>query len=106
MLDTVAANEAAKAIEAGIVASTGEFYTNFYASFYNLMNLFAMVVQLFFVSRIFKWLGVRGALFILPVLSLGGYFLLSFGAVLVLTRLVKAMDNGLDYSLRSKTRMF
>jgi AAA family ATP:ADP antiporter len=104
MLDTVAQNEAVKAMEAGTVASTREFFTVFYAGFYNIMNLFAMFVQLFLVSRIFKWFGVRGAVFILPLLSLGGYFILSFGAAVLLTRLVKAMDNGLDYSLMNTTR--
>jgi AAA family ATP:ADP antiporter len=104
MLDTVAQNEAVKAVEAGTVASTREFFTIFFAGFYNIMNLFGIFVQLFLVSRIFKWFGVRGAVFVLPLLSLGGYFLLSFGAVVLFTRLVKAMDNSLDYSLMNTTR--
>ena len=106
MLDTVAKNSAVEAVETGTAGglSVGQFLTKFYANFYNIMNLFAMFVQLFIVSRIFKWFGVRVALFILPVLAFGGYLALSFGAALWLVRWVKVMDNGLDYSLMNTTR--
>jgi AAA family ATP:ADP antiporter len=69
-----------------------------------LTNLIALVIQLFFVSRIFKWVGVGGALLFLPVLALGGYALISFGAVLVLVRAVKAFENGTDYYLQNTTK--
>ena len=106
MLDTVAKNAAVEAVEAGTAGAldVGQYLTKFYANFYNIMNLFAMFVQLFIVSRIFKWFGVRTAIFILPVLAFGGYFALSFGAALVLVRWVKVIDNGLDYSLMNTTR--
>jgi AAA family ATP:ADP antiporter len=106
MLDTVAKNMAVQAVEAGTSGGldVGQYLTKFFASFYNIMNLFAMFVQLFIVSRIFKWFGVRTAIFILPVLALGGYFALSFGAALMLVRWVKVIDNGLDYSLMNTTR--
>jgi AAA family ATP:ADP antiporter len=106
MLDTVAKNSAIEAVEAGTAGGldVGQYLTKFFASFYNIMNLFAMFVQLFLVSRIFKWFGVRTAIFILPVLAFGGYFALSFGAALVLVRWVKVVDNGLDYSLMNTTR--
>lgn len=98
LLDTVAKGAAAKAV------SEGQFLTRFYAGFYNIQNLFAMFVQLFVVSRIFKWFGVRVAIFFLPVLALGGYFFISFGAFLMLVKWVKALENGTDYSLMNTTR--
>jgi AAA family ATP:ADP antiporter len=106
MLDTVAKNTAIEAVETGTAGGldVGQYLTKFFASFYNIMNLFAMFVQLFIVSRIFKWFGVRTAIFILPVLAFGGYFALSFGAALMLVRWVKVLDNGLDYSLMNTTR--
>jgi AAA family ATP:ADP antiporter len=106
MLDTVAKNSAIKAAEAGTAGGLemGQFLTKFYAGFYNIQNFFAMIVQLFIVSRIFKWFGVRRALFFLPALALGGYFALSFGAALILVKWVKALENGLDYSLMNTTR--
>lgn len=69
-----------------------------------LTNLIALVIQLFLVSRIFKWVGVSGALLFLPLIALGGYALISFGAVLALVRGVKAAENGTDYSLQNTTK--
>ncbi|MBC8357754.1 MAG: hypothetical protein H8E54_02250 [Candidatus Aminicenantes bacterium] len=106
MLDTIFKSTAAKAIETGTAGGLdyGQLLTTYYASFYNIMNLFAMFVQLLVVSRIFKWFGVRVAIFILPALALGGYFFISFGAVLLLVKWVKALENGMDYSLMNTTR--
>jgi AAA family ATP:ADP antiporter len=69
-----------------------------------LTNVIALVIQLFFVSRIFRWVGVSGALLFLPLIAMGGYALISFGAVLVLVRWVKALENGTDYSLQNTTK--
>ncbi len=106
MLDTVAQEAATKAIETGTAGGLdkGQFLTNFMAGFYNIQNLFAMFLQLFVVSRIFKWFGVRVAIFCLPALALGGYLFISLGAFLVLVKWVKALENGTDYSLMNTTR--
>jgi len=69
-----------------------------------LTNLIALVIQLLLVSRIFKWVGVGGALLFLPILAIGGYALISFGATVVLVRWVKALENGTDYSLQNTTK--
>jgi len=69
-----------------------------------LTNLIALVIQLFLVSRVFKWVGVGGALLFLPIIALGGYALISFGAVFLLVRWVKAVENGTDYSLQNTTK--
>ena len=45
-----------------------------------------------------------GALLFLPLLALGGYALISFGAVFLLVRWVKALENGTDYSLQNTTK--
>ncbi|MBA7687237.1 hypothetical protein ES703_95698 [subsurface metagenome] len=97
ILDKVAIAAAAKATDT-------QFLTKFFADFYNIQNLFAMFVQLFVVSRIFKWFGVRVAIFFLPALALGGYFFISFGAFLALVKWVKALENGTDYSLMNTTQ--
>ncbi len=106
MLDTIAESAATHALTDGTAGGLdkGEFLNQFFAGFYNIQNLFAMFVQLFIVSRIFKWFGVRVAIFFLPVLALGGYFFICFGASLLLVKWVKALENGLDYSLMNTTR--
>lgn len=77
---------------------------NAFMDYQFLTNLIALVIQLFLVSRIFKWVGVGGALLFLPLLALGGYALISFGAVFLLVRWVKALENGTDYSLQNTTK--
>jgi len=81
-----------------------EFIGKFQASFMMYFNLLAMLIQLFLVSRIFKWFGVRIALFFLPFIALGGYFLIALGASLMLVHWVKVAENGTDYSLMNTAR--
>ncbi len=69
-----------------------------------LTNVIALFIQLFLVSRIFKWVGVGGALLFLPLIAIGGYGLISFGAVFVIVKWVKAIENGTDYSLQNTTK--
>ncbi len=84
--------------------SVEEHIGRFYANFMKYFNLLAMLVQLFLVSRLFRWIGVRGALFVLPVVALGGYSFIAVGASLMLVFWVKVMENGTDYSLMNTTR--
>ncbi len=77
---------------------------NAFMNYQFLTNLIALIIQLFLVSRIFKWVGVGGALLFLPLIALGGYALISFGATLVLVRWIKALENGTDYSLQNTTK--
>lgn len=77
---------------------------NAFMDYQFLTNLIALVIQLLLVSRIFKWVGVSGALLFLPLIALGGYALISFGAVVALVRWVKALENGTDYSLQNTTK--
>ena len=77
---------------------------NAFMDYQFLTNLIALFIQLFLVSRIFKWVGIGGALLFLPFIALGGYALISFGAVFLLVRWVKALENGTDYSLQNTTK--
>jgi AAA family ATP:ADP antiporter len=92
--------QVAGADEAARRAFTGEFY----ASFYGWVNLLSMVVQLFLVSRIFLFVGVRGALFVLPLLAMGGYALILTAPILALVRYIKILENSTDYSLTNTAR--
>jgi AAA family ATP:ADP antiporter len=59
---------------------------------------------MFLVSRIIKYIGVSGALLILPAVALGGYALLAFVPALGAIRLAKTLENGTDYSLNNTVR--
>jgi AAA family ATP:ADP antiporter len=67
-------------------------------------NLLSMAIQFFLVSRIFKYLGIGGALFVLPVLALGSYGLFALAPVLSLIRFTKIVENATDYSLQNTVR--
>ncbi len=77
----------------------GGYNGKFFSDYQFLTNILALIIQLFFVSRIFRWLGVGGALFVLPLIALGGYGFISLGATLLLVKWVKSLENGTDYSL-------
>ncbi len=76
----------------------------FYSDYMRAFNFLALFIQLFLVSRIFRWIGVRGAIFILPFISLGGYALVAIVPALMMIKWVKVAENGTDYSLMNTTR--
>jgi ATP:ADP antiporter, AAA family len=87
-----------------LMAARGAFIGAYYANYYAWTNLVSFVIQAFLVSRIFKYIGVRKSLFILPALSFA-----TFGSILLLpiisvVRVLKIAENGTNYSLQNTIR--
>jgi len=80
------------------------FVGEFYAHFFGWVNLLGLVLQLVFVSRIFRYIGVRGSLFILPSIALTGYSLILIHPALRAVRLIKILENSTDYSVQNTAR--
>jgi AAA family ATP:ADP antiporter len=80
------------------------FVGQFKAEYFEWVNIAGVLLQLFAVSRILDKLGVRAALFFLPVVAFGGYTLMLVAPVLSLIRLAKAAENSLDYSVQNTAR--
>ncbi len=78
--------------------------TVFYSDFFFWVNLIGFIVQLLLVSRIIKWIGVRGALLVLPLIALSSYIAIALLPVLLVVRLVKTVENATDYSLNNTVR--
>jgi len=78
----------------------GEFYGNFFAG----VNLLGFLLQMFAVSRLFPIIGVRGAMYVLPCISLISYSLLGLVPILGLVRWAKTLENATDYSLQNTVR--
>jgi AAA family ATP:ADP antiporter len=97
---------AADAVATGKAGGLSEqaFVRNFYGGFFSVVNLAALLAQLFVVSRIIKHLGVRAALLILPVISFVGYTILAFFPILAAVRWAKTAENSTDYSLQNTVR--
>jgi len=68
------------------------------------VNLLAFLLQAFVVSRVFKYAGVRTALFILPVIALGSYSLIALMPIFAVVRWAKILENSTDYSIQNTTR--
>ena len=81
-----------------------EYIGKFYSDFFTGVNVAGVIIQLFFVSRILKYLGIRIAILLLPVIACGGYLLLAVYPVLSMVRWAKTGENATDYSLNNTVR--
>ena len=107
--DTVKSTIEARAEEQGIPSDQRDQWVSenigeFYGSFFKVVNILSLSIQLFLVSRILKYIGIRIALLILPVIAMGGYALLAFYPVLSVVRWAKTAENATDYSLQNTVR--
>jgi AAA family ATP:ADP antiporter len=82
----------------------GQIIGDFYAKYFSLVNVFGLLLQLFVVSRVVKYLGVVWAVMILPILSLGAYSVLAFYPMLMAVLAAKTAENSTDYSLNNTVR--
>ena len=73
----------------------------FKADYFSWVNLIGVLLQLFAVSRIIKYLGVRGALLCLPVVAGIAYASTAIIPLLAVVRLAKIGENSVDYSVQS-----
>jgi len=106
MIGRVISRIATKAVEMGTTGGLdkGQYIDRFFADYQFLTSILAIIIQLFLVSRIFKWVGIGGALLFLPFIALGGYGVIAFGATILLLKSVKSLENGTDYSLMNTTK--
>jgi AAA family ATP:ADP antiporter len=86
------------------VAQSRQFITAFSGSIGATVNLVGFLVQLFVTSRVIRFMGVRGALFILPVLALVNYSIMAVAPILAVVRIGKIMENSTDYSIQNTLR--
>ena len=71
----------------------------FYGDFHFTVNALTVVLQLLLVGRVFRWLGVAGAILVLPAFAVLGYGLLAFLPIFSLIHFVKVAENGINYSV-------
>ena len=94
------APEKAHALNLTPAAYIGQFK----AQYFEYINVIGVVLQLFIVSRIIKYVGLRAALVLIPVASFFGYgtaFVFPLISVMFVGRIV---ESSLDYSLSSTTQ--
>jgi ATP:ADP antiporter, AAA family len=85
-------------------AAREQFVGTTYSRLFSTVNLVGFLLQMFVVSRVFKFLGVGRALFIHPLVALVGYLMLLRAPSLRLMGILKVADNSIDYSLGNTTK--
>lgn len=106
ILDRTVARAAADAVASGAASALDEkaFIGKFYSDFFSVVNLAGLLLQLFVVSRVLKFAGVRVAILVLPAIALVGYGILAFVPILAAVRWAKTAENATDYSLQNTVR--
>ena len=90
--------------DASAVVPSRQFVTAFSGSITAAVNLIGLLLQLFATSRVIRLMGVRGALFILPVIALINYSIIAVIPVLAVVRIGKILENSTDYSIQNTLR--
>jgi AAA family ATP:ADP antiporter len=85
-------------------AARRELIKAFYSDFFFWVNVLSFLLQAFVVSRVLDRIGVRRALFVLPLVAFGVYTLIGLVGGIALVRIAKITENGLDYSLQNTVR--
>jgi AAA family ATP:ADP antiporter len=80
------------------------YVAEFKARYFEWVNGVGVVFQLFAVSRIVKYLGLRVALVIMPIASLAGYSAAFAAPLLGVLTVARVAESSLDYSLSNTTR--
>ncbi len=111
LADFVQRDATARVAASGGTLDAGALITAFYGNFQFWVTLTSLAIQLFLVSRIYRTVGVRGALLVHPIIVALGYGMLAFAPLLggfvpifSLIRLIKIGENSIDYSLMNTTR--
>jgi AAA family ATP:ADP antiporter len=87
------------AIAADPGLSEKAFIGSFYGSYFFWVNVAAVLIQAFLVSRIVRYLGIAGVILMLPLVSLGAYSVIALGASFAVVRWAKSAENATDYSV-------
>lgn len=80
------------------------FYGTFYADFFLVVNVVALLVQAFAVSRLVKFAGTAGLVLLLPLISISAYALVGAGVGFAILRWAKTAENATDYSVMNTAK--
>jgi AAA family ATP:ADP antiporter len=94
------AHDAARASGMTVGAYIGAFKSNYFG----WINALGVGLQVFVVSRVIKYMGMRGALLVMPIASLAGYGTAFAAPLLAVLFAARVVESSLDYSLSNTTR--
>jgi AAA family ATP:ADP antiporter len=85
-------------------AASQRFVGAFFGSFNASVSLVGFLLQLFVTSRVMRFMGVRAALFILPIIAIVNYSVIAVVPLLAIVRVGKILENSTDYSIQNTIR--
>jgi AAA family ATP:ADP antiporter len=89
---------------ASLGVSQSAFIGEFKARYFEWINVLEVVLQSLVVSRVIKYLGLRVALVMVPLVSLTGYSMTLAAPLIGILFATRVAENTLDYSLSSTVR--
>jgi AAA family ATP:ADP antiporter len=104
ILSQLATSRAAALLAQGAIRDEGAYLGQFYGNYFLWVNVVAVSLQAFLVSRVVKYGGLRWTLLILPFVSLGAYGIIVGGAGFAIVRWAKTAENSTDYSIMNTAR--
>lgn len=78
--------------------------TAFYGDFFFWVNIIALLLQSFVVSRLLKLGGFGSILLMLPVIALISYTAMALLPILIIVKMMKIAENATDYSVHNTAR--
>ncbi|MFT3692953.1 MAG: Npt1/Npt2 family nucleotide transporter [Kofleriaceae bacterium] len=79
----------------------GDYIEQFYSQYYTIVNFAGLAIQGLVVTKVMGVVGVRRALFIMPLIVLGSWTTFLAAAMLQVLRVTKTAENSIDYSLNN-----
>ena len=106
ILGSIVTDTVAKTVASGKGGglSPEQLIGDFYSKYFTYVNIVGLLLQLFVVSRVVKYLGVAKAVVIHPLISLCAYNVLIFIPTLNAVLTAKVAENSTDYSLNNTVR--
>ena len=90
-------------VAAGSALAERDLIGQIYGDYFAWITLLQLLLQLFVVSRVIRYFGIRGALLVLPVAMMLSYGLIAALPVFSIVRIMMISENSLNYSLQSTT---
>ena len=106
MRDRIFTQAARQAVATGTTGGLSEtnLLGTYSADFQFWQNVLGLLIQFFLVSRVFKYLGVRGSLLVLPCIALCTYSMIAAAPIFAFIWVGKVLENSTDYSLMNTVR--
>lgn len=97
------ADEYVTGLAASGAGERGALFARFWGDYYTWVTALQLFLQLFIVSRLFRWFGIRGAILVLPLVMIANYALIAMVPVFALVRVMMIAENAVNYSVHGTT---